>query len=420
MSTSSDSRAGRRRRGGARRLLIAAWLLVLLVAGAAAGYLAVLAPKAGPEPQRQVRMQLPPAPEPEPREVAEPPATPAQDPAKDPAPAGTAPRQPESAAGEATDTAPPPIPGTGSSAEPDGAPPAPPQATAETAPAAEPSQAADTASGPDGAPGETQTATAPSVEVMEEQLQPAWQRFARRLTPPEGLPKIAVVVRGLGLSSAASEAAITRLPGAVSLSFSPYARQSAQAWAARARRQGHEVLIDLPMEPGDYPARDPGPQAMMTNLTAAQNLQRLDWILAQAEQEVGVVAELGSAFLNAPQAVEPVLQELKARGLMYLDNGAVPDGPALQVARKIDLPYAVNDRTLDGGQVSRPAIESRLVEAERIARQDGLAVVLARPFPVTIDVVEEWTRRLEERGFVLVPATYAAIRRGGAATANLR
>ncbi len=342
----------------------------------------------------------------------------------------------------AGDTAPPAVPDSESTtAETASPPPPPPPAQDAEDTAAARDRADDTASDaqapmqlmPDDAEGEpeestggsdgvgdTRTARAPAVEVREPEDAPAWQRYARRLTPPDGLPKIAVVVRGLGLSSAASEAAVTRLPGAVSLSFSPYARAGARAWAARARRQGHEVLIDLPMEPSDYPARDPGPRAMMTSLTRAQNLERLDWLLAQADQEVGVVGAMGSAFLAEPKAVEPVLRELKARGLMYLDNGAVRDNAALELARELDLPHAVNDRTLDGGQVSRPAIEARLVEAERVARQDGLAVVLARPFPVTIDVIEEWTRRLEQRGFVLVPATYAAIRRAGAATANLR
>jgi polysaccharide deacetylase 2 family uncharacterized protein YibQ len=105
---------------------------------------------------------------------------------------------------------------------------------------------------------------------------------------------------------------------------------------------------------------------------------------------------------------------------MYVDNGVVPDGPAVPLARGLKLPYAVADRSLDSGQVSRPAVEARLVEAERIARQQGLAVVLARPFPTTIDALEAWSGEVERRGFVLVPASQAALRTTGRTTANLR
>lgn len=158
----------------------------------------------------------------------------------------------------------------------------------------------------------------------------------------------------------------------------------------------------------------------MTGLSAQQNLQRLDWLLAQVDQEVGAVAQMGAAVLSRPQVVEPILRDLKDRGLMFVDNGVVADSAARQVAQRLGLPYAVNDRTLDGGQVSRRAIEARLVEAERIAREQGLAVVIAHPYPVSLELLVSWTDELEARGFVLVPATYAAIERAGQSAAQLR
>jgi polysaccharide deacetylase 2 family uncharacterized protein YibQ len=249
---------------------------------------------------------------------------------------------------------------------------------------------------------------------------PAWKRYAQRMTPPEGVPKIAIIVRGLGLSSAAAETAVNQLPASVSLSFTPYARDRAKAWAAEARRNGHEVLVDLPMEPANYPATDPGPQAIMTDVNTRENLQRLEWLLGQVDREVGAVAQMGSAVLADRQVAEPVLRALKDRGLMFVDNGALADSAAREIARRLGLPFAVNDRTLDGGQVSRRAIEARLVEAERLAREQGLAVVMAHPYPVSLELLVGWTEELEARGFVLVPATYAATERAGRNAAQLR
>lgn len=233
---------------------------------------------------------------------------------------------------------------------------------------------------------------------------PQWQQYARVLSPPKGVPRIAVVVRGLGLSSAATEAAIKRLPGEVSLSFSPYARRSVE-WALRARARGHEVLIDLPMEPRAFPASDPGPKALMTSIPSPKNLDRLDWILGKGRELVGVVGQMGSAFVTNKRAVGPVLRTLKKRGLIFVDNGDVPDNAAQRTARELALPYAVNDRTLDDGQVSRAAINARLVEVERLAQQQGAVVVMAHPYPVTIDLLQAWSRKLDQRNLALVPIT---------------
>lgn len=380
-------------------------MLGLLVA--AAGAYVLLAPPPGPsrQPEKHVRLTVPPP------EAAKPAPAPEQETAARKMPEQGAPEEgkPErEAAASAPPEAPDDEPQTARSAAgeearapaDDGAapepPPPPPDKTTEPE-GVTVVGAADTG-------GESDAATAASPP------KPAWKRYARGLSPPPGVARVAIVVRGLGLSSAATEAAIERLPGAVSLSFTPYARRAAE-WSARARANGHEVLVDMPMEPRDFPARDPGPQALMVEVPEHGNLDRLDWMLSKGREVVGVVAQMGSRFLDSPQAIEPVLRELRARGLMYVDNGVVPGAAALRIAERIDLPHAVNDRTLDDGQVSRPAIEARLVEVERIAQQEGLAVALAHPYPVTIDLLATWSEDLQKRGFALVPVTDAVQRR---------
>src|SRR3546814_15008297 len=130
------------------------------------------------------------------------------------------------------------------------------------------------------------------------------------------LPRIAVVLTGLGLSYSATQAAIEQLPASVTLSFSPYAR-GLERWIALARSRGHEVLIDLPMEPTTFPNEDPGPQALLTGLTPQENLDRLDWVLGRGSAYAGVAGSLGSRFTATRAAIEPSLQALKQRGLRY-------------------------------------------------------------------------------------------------------
>ncbi len=220
---------------------------------------------------------------------------------------------------------------------------------------------------------------------------------------------MAVVVIDLGLSSAATEAAIRQFPGEVSLSFSPYA-ENLDRWVQRARGEGHEVLLNLPMEPLNYPSTDPGPQTLLTSLSARQNADRLEWVLGRANGGyVGVMAHLGSKFTTSAPSLKPVLETLAARGLLYLDSRAHPQslGPAL--AAELGLPRAANDRLVDQ-EPARAAIDARLAEIERVARESGMAVALASPLPITYERLNQWLGTLQGKGLALAPITAIAAR----------
>ena len=104
-----------------------------------------------------------------------------------------------------------------------------------------------TAPGPGGAP----------LPIIAADGRTAADAYARPFTP-NGRPKVSVVIGGLGLNAQTTRAAIETLPGEITLSFAPYA-EGLQGWIDLARAHGHEVLLETPMEPADYPANDPGP-----------------------------------------------------------------------------------------------------------------------------------------------------------------
>ena len=72
------------------------------------------------------------------------------------------------------------------------------------------------------------------------------------------MPVVAIVVGGLGVGAAKTTDAIMKLPAAVTLAFTPYGSDPGKL-AERARAQRHEILLQIPMEPFDYPDNDPGP-----------------------------------------------------------------------------------------------------------------------------------------------------------------
>ena len=259
-------------------------------------------------------------------------------------------------------------------------------------------------------PAETTPQGEPEPAGAEPQSESPEQTTPAPAAAVQGPRRIAVVITGLGLSKAATEQAVDRLPPQISLSFSPYAEQL-DDWIARARARGHEVLIDLPMEPVTFPNDDPGPRALLTGLEPAQNLERLHWILGRGQGYIGVAAVLGSRFTTSEAALQPILQTLKSRGVMFLDNNTTESSVASRLAERIALPHAVNDRMLDGPEPNREAVDARLVQIERLALARGFSIAMGEPYPVTLERLANWAVSLEVRGFKLTPISDLAVPR---------
>ncbi|MCW0181560.1 MAG: divergent polysaccharide deacetylase family protein, partial [Zavarzinia sp.] len=233
-----------------------------------------------------------------------------------------------------------------------------------------------------------------------------WQVYARPFADRTARPRIAIIVAGLGLKESTSAEAIDKLPPDVTLAFSPYAR-NLDDWSARARAAGHELLIQLPMEPVDFPTSDPGPKALMTGLSAADNRSRLEWTLARTTGYVGVMTYMGSRFTADADAVQAIAALLKARGLMIVDSRTAEQSTIPAVAGHLGLPRAIATRFVDATP-TRAAVDARLAELERYARQNGAAIGIASDYPGSIERIANWTAGLEARGLVLAPASALA------------
>jgi polysaccharide deacetylase 2 family uncharacterized protein YibQ len=219
------------------------------------------------------------------------------------------------------------------------------------------------------------------------------------------MPSIAVVINGLGVGAAKTNDAIVKLPGAVTLAFTPYGSDPTKL-VERARTQGHEVLLQVPMEPFDYPDNDPGPQTLLTSGNADQNIDRLYWHLSRFQGYAGLANFMGSRFVATDAAMQPVIREAAKRGLAYFDDGAAPRSVAGQIAQGQAVPFARADLTID---VVPTAIEidRALAQLETVARQRGVAVGVASALPISIDRIASWIKVLESRGILLVPLTTA-------------
>ena len=214
--------------------------------------------------------------------------------------------------------------------------------------------------------------------------------------------RIAIVVTGLGLSAKATASALA-LPSGITFAFLPYAGD-VQHWVSQARQSGHEALLQVPMEPFDFPDSDPGPHTLRSGIERDANGQRLEWALSRFTGYAGVTNLLGQRFLADTDALSPTLTQLSRRGLYFFDNGAAAQSAAADVAGRSGAPFAKANETLDAIQTALE-IDKHLSDLEAQAREHGTAIGSAFVYPITIERIAAWAKGLERRGFVLVPVS---------------
>jgi polysaccharide deacetylase 2 family uncharacterized protein YibQ len=228
----------------------------------------------------------------------------------------------------------------------------------------------------------------------------AAQAYARPFTG-DGRPRVALVIGGLGLNPQTTRAAIETLPPEITLSFAPYA-EGLQGWIDLARANGHEVLLEAPMEPVDYPANDPGPYTLITANRPEDTVRKLEWLMSRATGYFGLTNYLGSRFVTDDTAMTTFTLALKSRGLAFIDDGqaSLRGGP---------IPRASADRIIDD-ELAAGAIDGQLKMLEAGAAGRGQALGSGFAYPVTINQVRTWAAGLSARGLQLAPASSMARR----------
>ena len=251
---------------------------------------------------------------------------------------------------------------------------------------------------------ESQYGPLPKVAADGRRAMDVYSRPSRyAVAGPGAPPRVAILVTGLGHRDGPSSAVLKGLPAPVSVAYGAYGR-SLQEAVSDVRADGHEVLLQIPLEPENYPTVDPGPHTLLTTLPPDDNIKRLQWLMSRYTGYVGVTNHMGGKFQATAESLQPVLEELKQRGLLYIDSESVADSAAGNIAGTIGLDFSVANVQLDAGDTAQ-----QLAKLEQLAKERGAAIGVARASPTTVKQLSDWAAKLEGKGIVLVPVS-AAVR----------
>lgn len=227
--------------------------------------------------------------------------------------------------------------------------------------------------------------------------------YARPAPIFDGRPRIAIMITGLGIHHDATKTAIDDLPGQITFGFSPYG-EGLQDWINRARDKGHEIILQTPMEPFDYPDNDPGPSTLLADGGTEVNLNRLKWVLSRITGYIGITNFMGAKFTSKEKAIAPILDELQKRGLYYVENGVLHRSKVSEISKRMNLGYSKVDVIIDEKKTIEN-IENSLERIEKIATTTGMAFAIGSNIPATIKHVKAWANTLEAKGYQLVPVS---------------
>ena len=214
-------------------------------------------------------------------------------------------------------------------------------------------------------------------------------------------PKIAILLGGMGLNPKLTQKAVKDLPGDVTFAFAPYG-DDLQVQVNKARADGHEVLLQLPMEPLGYPANNPGPKTLLADAAAAANMEALHWHMSRFAGYTGITNYMGGRLLSTASALKPVMLEMRKRGLVYLEDASTALTVSKTVAEEVKLPERRAQVVIDADPTPQ-SIAAALELLEGEARANGFAIGTGSGLEVTVDSVKAWAEQLQNKGILLVP-----------------
>jgi polysaccharide deacetylase 2 family uncharacterized protein YibQ len=225
--------------------------------------------------------------------------------------------------------------------------------------------------------------------------------YSRRTDTTEIRPRIAIVVTGLGISPSTTTATLDGLPAGVTLAFSPYG-SDLQGFVSLARGKGNEVVLEVPMEPYDFPNTDPGQNTLLAGASANVNGARLRWILTRFTGYAGLVSMEGSKFMSSAADMRLLLDASRRRGLFFVDGGVSDQSVARETAAAVGGHFARVDVRIDTNP-SQEMMAQSLGALEKVATQKGSAIGVTGTYPSTAAQIGAWANALEQKGFALVP-----------------
>lgn len=224
---------------------------------------------------------------------------------------------------------------------------------------------------------------------------------ADNISPASSLPKLAIIIDDIGFNENYIDLINISVP--LTLAVIPHTEYAVTA-ALAGREAGVEIMMHLPMEPKGYPDADPGRWALFRNMQREEIIKNLDANFARLSDVKGVNNHMGSSFTEYGEGMKVVLEEIKKRGLFFVDSRTSYRSKAYSIARDMGVKSAERSIFLDNVQ-TKSAISKQIAKAVKAAKEKGKAIAIGHPSKATISTLAEIAPHILDDGVELVFAS---------------
>jgi len=221
-------------------------------------------------------------------------------------------------------------------------------------------------------------------------------------THPRKIQRVAIIIDDIGYDLSQVDE-LLQIDVPLTFSILPFCTNSIEA-ADKVHRAGKEILLHLPMEPRDYPRKNPGRGVLLTLMTEEEVRRSLDDALSAVPHASGVNNHMGSKFMEDGEKLAVVFKTLKGKGLFFVDSLTTKNSRGRSLARDIGLPFVSRDIFIDNGRDFGKTYQAFMKLPKGKKRRRDL-VVIGHPYPGTIEALQASVQRFRSEGIEIVPVS---------------
>ena len=215
--------------------------------------------------------------------------------------------------------------------------------------------------------------------------------------------KIAIIIDDIGHDLSPLNGFL-KIDAPITFSILPHCAYSIDA-AEKLHLAGREILLHLPMEPHDYPDKDPGPGALFTRMSKEELRRQIDENIKAVPYIVGVNNHMGSKFMEGKDKLNAVFSKLDEEGLFFVDSLTTGNSNGRELAEKTGLRFACRDTFFIDNTRDSTIIVQNFKNLIKKRKQWQTLLLIGHPYPCTISALKEVIPIIRAEGISIVPVS---------------
>lgn len=171
-------------------------------------------------------------------------------------------------------------------------------------------------------------------------------------------------------------------------------------------REGREIILHLPMEPQNYPEKNPGSGALFLRMSEEEIRQQVEDDLDAVPYIIGVNNHMGSRFMEDRTKLAIVFEQIRERGLFFVDSQTTPYSKGRELAEEMELRFAARDIFIDNAQDYKATLRILMdLMKKRSSKKRGPFILSGHPHATTIRALQEALPLMKARGVEIIPVS---------------